>query len=86
MQPCVRAAFIVRAQELASDDATTAPPLIIAGEAGCGKSALIANWVYNRRRAAPHAHAEFVFMHVAGASRDASSVVSARVRARGVAG
>ena len=64
-------------QELSSDDATAAPPLVIAGEAGCGKSALLANWVYNRRRAAPHPHPEFVFLHMAGASRDATGVVRA---------
>lgn len=41
-------------------------PLVITGAAGCGKSALLANWV-NRRRQCKHRE-EFLFQHFVGCS------------------
>lgn len=41
-------------------------PLVITGAAGCGKSALLANWV-NRRRQSKHRD-EFLFQHFVGCS------------------
>ncbi|MEN8219056.1 MAG: tetratricopeptide repeat protein [Pseudomonadota bacterium] len=46
-----------------SDD----PPLVIAGESGSGKSALLANWVLEYRQAHPD---EFIFWHFCSPSTD----------------
>ena len=48
-------------------------PLVILGEAGCGKSALFANWVLRYREEHPK---DFVFFHFTGASPDSTDYVS----------
>lgn len=48
-------------QHVVSDD----PPLVIIGESGCGKSALLANWAKEYKQAHPD---EFVFCHFCGSS------------------
>jgi tetratricopeptide (TPR) repeat protein len=41
------------------------PPLVVIGESGCGKSALLANWAFNYRTQHP---GDLVIMHFIGAS------------------
>jgi len=45
------------------------PPLVVLGEAGSGKSALLANWASDYRQSHP---ADFVLMHFVGASQDSA--------------
>jgi len=45
------------------------PPLVVLGESGCGKSALLANWAVSRRTAHPE---ELVLGHFIGASAQSS--------------
>ena len=48
-------------------------PLVIVGNEGSGKSALLANWVANRRK---HKHRdEFLFQHFAGCSSQSLQVI-----------
>jgi tetratricopeptide (TPR) repeat protein len=51
---------------------TDAPPLLISGSSGGGKSTLIANWVYGWRRSHPN---DLVFEHYLGASPDSADPV-----------
>jgi tetratricopeptide (TPR) repeat protein len=46
------------------------PPLVVLGESGSGKSALLANWAVQHRRAHPD---DLVLMHFLGASAQSSS-------------
>ena len=59
------------------------PPVVLIGERGCGKSALLANWVKSRRarRQPPGASPELVFLHLAGASRESNLVSTLLLRA-----
>lgn len=54
------------------------PPLVLVGEVGSGKSCILANWVRERRlrgRGVSSGNVqEFVFLHVAGCSRDSTTV------------
>ena len=54
------------------------PPLVLVGEVGSGKSCILANWVRDRRLrsrgVSSGASQEFVFLHVAGCSRDSTTV------------
>lgn len=54
------------------------PPLVLVGEVGSGKSSVLANWVHQRRTRAKGlgATSEFVFHHIAGCSRDSTSVAN----------
>jgi hypothetical protein len=59
------------------------PPVVLVGETGCGKSAILANWVSQRRarRQAPGSLPEFVFLHLAGSSRESSHISTLLLRA-----
>lgn len=51
-------------------------PMVLVGDVGAGKSCVLANWVSQRRKRAASSSSsnEFVFMHVAGCSRDSTTV------------
>jgi uncharacterized protein DUF4062/NACHT domain-containing protein len=64
---CARV-YIERADYLARLDAhidDDGPPLVVLGESGVGKSALLANWALDRRARRPH---EALVMHFTGAT------------------
>ena len=65
---CARV-YISRADYLARLDAhiddDDGPPLVVLGESGAGKSALLANWALDRRARCPH---EALVMHFTGAT------------------
>ena len=58
------------------------PPVVLIGERGSGKSALLANWVESRRarRHAPGSPPEMVFLHLSGASRESNLVSTVLLR------
>ena len=53
-------------------DGDTKPPLVVLGEEGSGKSALLANWVHKRR--GKHRD-EFLFQHYVGCSTQSSQLL-----------
>ncbi len=59
------------------------PPIVLVGETGCGKSAVLANWVKLRkqRRQPPGSIPEFVFLHLAASSRESSLISTLLLRA-----
>jgi len=62
--------YIARQEHFATLDAVAADddaPLVVLGEPGSGKSALLANWVDRWRSAHPH---DFIFQHYCGGSPD----------------
>jgi hypothetical protein len=56
-------------QHMESDD----PPLVICGESGVGKSALLANWLLDYRKKHPDA---FVFVHFIGSTSQSTDYVA----------
>ena len=52
------------------------PPLLILGNSGSGKSAILANWLHRRQRNATRARNsdDFVFWHVVGCTRQSMDV------------
>ncbi|XP_022088563.1 uncharacterized protein LOC110978130 isoform X2 [Acanthaster planci] len=67
-------AFVQRAASQAADgeatESTTNMPLVILGESGSGKSALVANWTHQFQEAHPDA---FLFLHFIGSSSESAS-------------
>ena len=54
-------------------------PLLILGESGCGKSAMLANWLQRKQMKAAHGRKhsdEFIFWHAVGCSRQSMNVNS----------
>ncbi|MEK6261703.1 MAG: tetratricopeptide repeat protein, partial [Planctomycetota bacterium] len=59
--------------------ASDAPPLVILGESGIGKSALLANWFLDRFQPStlnPQPSTPFALLHFIGASPDSASAIS----------
>jgi hypothetical protein len=58
------------------------PPIVLIGETGCGKSAILSNWVKSRRSRRNPAGSlpEFVFLHLAGSSRESSAISTLLLR------
>lgn len=54
------------------------PPLLVLGDAGCGKSALLANWLQRRQRNGARGRPadDFVFYHAIGCTRQSMDVNS----------
>ena len=55
------------------------PPLVVLGESGIGKSALLANWILNRSRPAtpnPQPSRDFTLIHFIGATPDSADPIS----------
>ena len=56
------------------------PPMLIMDESGCGKSALLANWLHRRQQKATAARksssGEFIFWHAVGCTRQSTNVNS----------
>ena len=59
-----------------SDD----PPLVLTGDSGCGKSALIANWAAKYRKENP---SNFLLLHFVGGTSDSSDVTGILARIMG---
>lgn len=50
------------------------PPLLILGEIGSGKSALVANWFHRRSKSQARSRNEYVFFHAIGCTRHSTKV------------
>jgi len=65
-------------EDYCDDQIESRPPLLILGDAGSGKSALLANWLQRRQRNLSRAKnsEEFIFWHAVGCSRQSTDVNS----------